>query len=93
MAEASSVAAPCDWCLSFAGRTMKGRACCELRALALMPKARRQEVYTRVWKEDGQAVAEKLKNDVAAEYQRWVGFRDSKKSRRANINAGGNLFA
>lgn len=70
---------PCEWCLTFSGRTMKGRRCCELRALAAMPKARRQEVYNQTLKDDGVDAMKKLMQDVGAEYQRLVQFRAAKR--------------
>lgn len=70
----------CDWCLTFSGLTKKGRACCELRALAAMPKERRQAFYQGVWKDQGFDVATKLKQDVAAEYQRKVAHDAAKRT-------------
>jgi hypothetical protein len=70
---------PCEWCLTFEGRTKKGRPCCELRALAGMPKAQREAVYMKVWKEDGADAYEKLKRDVVAEYKRRVAFMQAKR--------------
>ena len=55
------------------GMTKKGRACCELRALAALPKARRLEVYAKVLRESGEAAADKLRADATAEYQRKRG--------------------
>lgn len=70
---------PCEWCLTFAGRTKKGRACCELRALAAMPKAQREIVYAKVKREDGQTAMEQLKQDVMTEYKRKVAFVEAKR--------------
>jgi len=81
MADSSVIApaGPCEWCLTFAGRTKKGRACCELRALAAMPKAQREIVYAKVKREDGQTAMEQLKQDVVAEYKRRVAFDAAKR--------------
>lgn len=80
MAEATGgVTEPCEWCLTFAGRTKKGRACCELRALAGMMKQQREDVYMRVWKDDGREAAEQLKASVNAEYRRKVAFDAAKR--------------
>lgn len=76
MAQESSVTGPCEWCLTFSGRTKKGRACCELRALAMMPKAQRQDVYMRTLKEDGIEAEKALKAAVGAEYRRYTEFKD-----------------
>ena len=70
---------PCEWCLTFSGRLMKGRACCELRMLATIPKARRQEVYNRVRREDGQSAVDQMVKDVAAEYKRRQAFDAAKR--------------
>ena len=80
MADAGSVSGPCEWCLTFSGRTKKGRRCCELRALAAMPKSRRQEVYNRVRREDGHDGADQLVKDVTAEYRRKVEYDAAKKA-------------
>ena len=77
--EESSVTGPCEWCLTFSGRLIKGRTCCELRMLAAMPKARRQDVYARVRTTEGSEALEKLKRDVSAEYQRLVAYREVKR--------------
>ena len=97
MAEAASVDAPCEWCLTFAGRTKKGRQCCELRALAAMPKAQRQDVYMRVRREEGLEASEQLKKAVVAEYRRKVEHDEQRQSakpgRVAKNDPNGNLFA
>jgi hypothetical protein len=59
----------CEWCLAFSGRTKKGRACCDLRELASMPKEQRQQVYISVMN-DGPDVLEALKRAVTGEYKR-----------------------
>jgi hypothetical protein len=69
---------PCEWCLTFSGRMKKGRVCCELRMLAAMPKARRQEVYNQTLKDDGVEAMKKQQQDVATEYRRLVEFRAAK---------------
>lgn len=89
-AEAGGVTPPCEWCLTFAGRTKKGRECCELRALAAMPKAQREAAYMKVWKEDGQAAMERLKGNVMAEYQRRVAYHAQK--RAAQVGAAKAAF-
>lgn len=68
----------CEWCLTFSGRTKKGRPCCELRALASMPKAQREPVLMKVWKEDGAPAMERLKAAMVAEYKRRVAFNRAK---------------
>jgi hypothetical protein len=77
--QAEQAQGPCDWCLTFSGMTKKGRACCELRALASMPKARRQEVYNKTMREDGTEAYKSLQAAVSAEYQRLVAFRAAKR--------------
>jgi hypothetical protein len=62
--------AHCDWCLTFSGRTKKGRKCCELRELASMPKEQRQAVYNAVWTDQGFEAAGALKAAVVGEYKR-----------------------
>ena len=74
-----SVTEPCDWCLTFSGRTKKGRACCELRALAGMPKAQREAVYIKVLKDDGVDAMNKLKVAVTGEYKRRVAYTTAKR--------------
>jgi hypothetical protein len=66
---------PCEWCLTFEGRTKKGRPCCELRALALMPKSQRDAVLLKVLREDGIDAMEARKAEAFAEYKRWREFR------------------
>jgi hypothetical protein len=65
----------CEWCLSFDGRVKKGRECCELRELAGMPKQARQEVYSKVRREDGADALAALTSAVAGEYQRRLEHR------------------
>lgn len=72
-------AALCEWCLTFSGRTKKGRPCCELRALAGMPKAQREAVYMKALKEDGFDAVDALKAAVVGEYKRRMAFNDAKR--------------
>jgi len=78
MAE-GSVSDKCEWCLTFSGMTKKGRPCCELRALANMPKAQREAVYLKTMKEDGLDAYEAQKKAVVAEYKRRIAFNDAKR--------------
>ena len=89
----ASTAPPCEWCVSFSGMTKKGRACCELRALAAMPKASRQEVYAKVLRESGAEAAEKLKADVLAEYRRKREQAMAITREAVKGSSSGNIFA
>lgn len=64
----------CDLCLSWSGRTTKGAPCCEIRALAELPKVRRQAVYAQVKQEQGDEALQQLKAAVMVEYQRRQEF-------------------
>lgn len=79
----------CEHCATFSGRKTKGAPCCELRALAEMPKAQRQAVYEAKRKEDGESAVKALAQAVSQEYQRRVAFNAAKPESAKNAACGG----
>lgn len=96
MADANGIIERCEWCLTFSGRTKKGRPCCELRALAAMPRTARENVYMDTHIEHGVDAKRALQEQVKAEYRRKLDYEMQKdKAKKAGSNTGnssGHLF-
>jgi len=66
----------CEHCERFSGRYTMQNACCQVRLVALMPKARRLAAFAKVRSQKGDEAAQALREAVSLEYRRWKAYRN-----------------
>ena len=60
----------CEFCMAMSGRFNAHRECCQIRLLASAPEHTRDEVFSRVQAEGGEAELAELKKKARIEYRR-----------------------